>query len=219
MLRPFAWALKAHSNGRNKSQHCWVQQCWDLLALVAWCMQTNTTPANIVGVKVVILALITALSVPSFSSICLQVLSRFSSNNSLYLTRHRGKTFPREGQFFLRKYYKARAQTFSRGQHCWDSMQTVRRSQNNRNVGTCWAKGLTGFKLYATSANLVVPCKRTQQVATLLGSTMFGVVGQQPDELLVRVYKSYEYNRVESLVVEVLGTTLWRTLVGNVLPI
>ena len=27
------------------------------------------------------------------------------------------------------------------------------RSQNNRNVGTCWAKSLTGFKLYATSAN------------------------------------------------------------------
>ena len=97
-------------------------------------------------------------------------------------------------------------------------MQKVRRSQNNRNAGTCWAKGLTGFKLYATSASLVVPCKRTQQVTTLLGSTMFGVVGQQPDELLVRVYKGHEYNRVESLVVEVLGTTLWRTLVGNVLP-
>ena len=40
---------------------------------------------------------------------------------------------------------------------------TLRRSQNNRNVGTCWAKSLTGFKLYATSANtVVVPFKRTQ---------------------------------------------------------
>ena len=41
-------------------------------------------------------------------------------------------------------------------------------------------KSLTGFKLYATSANIVVvPCKRTQQVATLLGPTILGVVGQQ----------------------------------------
>ena len=41
-------------------------------------------------------------------------------------------------------------------------------------------KSLTGFKLYATSANIVVvPCKRTQQVTTLLGPTMLGVVGQQ----------------------------------------
>ena len=39
---------------------------------------------------------------------------------------------------------------------------------------------MTGFKLYATSANIVVvPCKRTQQGTTLLGPTMLGVVGQQ----------------------------------------
>ena len=41
--------VKAHANGRNKSQHCWAQQCWEFLALVAWRMQTNTTTANIVG--------------------------------------------------------------------------------------------------------------------------------------------------------------------------
>ena len=65
-----------------------------------------------------------------------------------------------------------------RAQHC---CATLRRSQNNRNVGTCCAKSLTGFKLYAASANieLVAPCKRTQQVTTLLGPTMLGVVGQQ----------------------------------------
>ena len=64
-----------------------------------------------------------------------------------------------------------------RAQHC---CATLRRSQNNRNVGTCWAKRFTGFKLYATSANIVVvPCKRTQQVTTLLGPTMLGAVGQQ----------------------------------------
>ena len=40
-------------------------------------------------------------------------------------------------------------------------------------------KSLTGFKLYATSTNIVVvPCKRTQHVTTLLGPTMLGVVGQ-----------------------------------------
>ena len=43
--------IKAHANGHNKSQHCWAQQCWELLALVAWYMQTNTTPANIMGVR------------------------------------------------------------------------------------------------------------------------------------------------------------------------
>ena len=41
-------------------------------------------------------------------------------------------------------------------------------------------KSLTGFKLYETSANIVVvSCKQTQQVTTLLGPTMLGIVGQQ----------------------------------------
>ena len=47
-----------------------------------------------------------------------------------------------------------------------------------------WPKSLTGFKLYITIANIVgVPCKRTQQVTTLLGPSMLGktlgVIGQQ----------------------------------------
>ena len=56
-------------------------------------------------------------------------------------------------------------------------------------VAYCWptmlrpfalAKSVTGFKLCSTSASIVVvPCKRTQQVATLLGTTMPGVVSQQ----------------------------------------
>ena len=49
-----------------------------------------------------------------------------------------------------------------RAQYC---CATLRRSQNNKNVGTCFAKSLSGFKLYTTSANIVaVPCKRTQHV-------------------------------------------------------
>ena len=78
-----------------------------------------------------------------------------------------------------RRFYEANTVGVpcKRAQHC---CATLRRSQNNRNVGTCWATSLTGFKLNATSANtVVVPCKQTQQVTTLLGPTMLGVVGQQ----------------------------------------
>ena len=61
-----------------------------------------------------------------------------------------------------------------RAKHC-SCCATFRWSQNNRNVGTCRAKSLTG-----TSASIfLVPCKRTQQVTTLLGPTLLGVVGQQ----------------------------------------
>ena len=49
-----------------------------------------------------------------------------------------------------------------------------------RPFGVHGPKSLTGFKLYTTSANIVVvPCKRTQKVITLLGPTLLGVVGQQ----------------------------------------
>ena len=48
-----------HANGRNKSQHCWAHKCWVLLA--------NNVGSVCMGLKVAILALITALSVPSFS--------------------------------------------------------------------------------------------------------------------------------------------------------
>ena len=49
---------------------------------------------------------------------------------------------------------------------CWHVLRgACKRSQNNRNVGSRYAKSLTGFKLYATSANIVVAqCKRTQHV-------------------------------------------------------
>ena len=47
-----------------------------------------------------------------------------------------------------------------RTQHC---CATLRRSQNNRNVGTCWAKSLTGFNLYVTSANKCQHCCGSMQ--------------------------------------------------------
>ena len=45
-------------------------------------------------------------------------------------------------------------------QHC---CATLRRSQNNRNVGICWVKSLTGFKLYATSAKKCQHCCGSMQ--------------------------------------------------------
>ena len=73
-------------------------------------------------------------------------------------------------------------------------MQTDATSANNSQH--CWvlfandvASVCMGLKVWPvsnytqqlpTSANIVVvPCKRTQQVTTLLGPTMLGVVGQQ----------------------------------------
>ena len=47
-----------------------------------------------------------------------------------------------------------------RVKHC---CATLRRSQNNRNVGTCWTKSLTGFKLDATSANKCQHCCGSMQ--------------------------------------------------------
>ena len=65
-----------------------------------------------------------------------------------------------------------------------NSLPPLHQSQNNRNVGTCSAKSLTGFKLYTTSANKCQHCcgsmqMAAKQVTTLLGPTVLGVVGQQ----------------------------------------
>ena len=52
-------------------------------------------------------------------------------------------------------------------------------------------KSLTSFKLYATSADIVVvPCKRTQQVTTLLGPTMLGptILGVVSQQCWVRLH-------------------------------
>ena len=185
-----------HANERNNCQHCWR--------------------------KVVILASITDLSVPSFPLSVYRPPHVFHSNNTFYLTRPRGKSFPRGGQsavsprglavfwciysrfsifclnvscflkifaqlslirhvynnperrkrvtiavvvVFLkiitrrvrRRFYEANIVRVpcKRAQHC---CATLRRSQNKRNVGTCCAKSLTGFKLYAASANKCQHC-------------------------------------------------------------
>ena len=66
-----------------------------------------------------------------------------------------------------------------RTQHC---CTTLRQSQNNRNVRTCWAKSLTGFKLYATSANKCQHCCGSMQTEAtshnIVGPIMLGIVGQ-----------------------------------------
>ena len=49
-------------------------------------------------------------------------------------------------------------------QHCCATLQW---SQNKRNVGSCWLKSLTGFKLCATTCNKCNRvCKRTQHVTS-----------------------------------------------------
>ena len=72
----------------------------------------------------------------------------------------------------LRKNCNTRAQTFSRGQHFCGSIHSMQTGATNIvalrfEQWKCWdlfRQSLTGFKLYATSANTVavVPCKRTQ---------------------------------------------------------
>ena len=42
--------------------------------------------------------------------------------------------------FFEKNITRRVRRPFHKGQHCWGSMQT-----NNKNVGTCWSKSLTGF--------------------------------------------------------------------------
>ena len=54
MLRPFAWAFTRFMQTDAISHNIvcptlFAQQCWELLALVAWCMQTNATSHNIVS--------------------------------------------------------------------------------------------------------------------------------------------------------------------------
>ena len=68
----------------------------------------------------------------------------------------------------------------NKSQHCWAQQCWVLLANNEHRVHLRGPKSLTGFKLNARSANIVVvPCKWTQQVTTLLGPTMLGVVGQQ----------------------------------------
>ena len=102
MLRPFAWGLKrdlrpvlANATSHNIVGPNNVGSCWHLLALAV--VHTNErNNCQHCWRNVVFLALITALSVPSFSSVY-RPSHVFSSNNSLYLSRLKGKSFP-QGQ-------------------------------------------------------------------------------------------------------------------------
>ena len=69
---------------------------------------------------------------------------------------HRGKGITYKTSTMLEELRK-------RIQNC---CATLRRSRNKRNVGSCWLKSLTGFKLcaHATTCNKVY--KRTQHVSS-----------------------------------------------------
>ena len=72
----------------------------------------------------------------------------------------------------LRRFHEANivGVLCKRAQHC---CATLRRSQNNRNVWTCWANSLAGFKLYATSANKSQHCCGSMQT----DATSHNIVG------------------------------------------
>ena len=77
-------------------------------------------------------------------------------------------------------------------QHC---CATLRRSRNKRNVGSCWLKSLTGFKLCSTTRNNI------QQHATgcanrrnMWHPTMLGVAGEQS---CVRLQGAWESTLIE----------------------
>ena len=50
-------------------------------------------------------------------------------------------------------------------QHC---CATLRRSRNKRNVGSCWLKSLTGFKLCATTSNNMQQGVQTDETCNIL---------------------------------------------------
>ena len=81
-------------------------------------------------------------------------------------------------------------------QHC---CATLRRSRNKRNVGSCWLKSLTGFKLCATTSNNIqqhatadARCN-IQQCWELLVSNVASVC-RQPNTLNV-LYFSLQLDR------------------------
>ena len=97
----------------------------------------------------------------------------FSSNNSLYSTRPRGKSFPREGHsavpprgltIFWYIYsrlaksltgFKLYATSANKCQHCCGSMQMDATSHNivgSNNVACCWPTMLTCVRLHGAIA-------------------------------------------------------------------
>ena len=103
-----------------------------------------------------------------FSIFCLNVSCFLKFFAQLSLIRHVYNNSERKRATivcFLKKYYKARAQTFSRGQHCCDPMQMSATLFHYASPVTeqkkCWDllhKSLTGFKLYTKSANKFQHC-------------------------------------------------------------
>ena len=77
-----------------------------------------------------------------------------NSSSQMHVTR---AYFSKMIAMRVRRFHEANIVviTYKPGQHC---CAALRRSTNNRNVGTCCAKSLTGFKLYTTSANKCQRC-------------------------------------------------------------
>ena len=175
--------VKVHANGRNKSQHCWAQQCWVLLVnnVGSVCISLKEWQADrsVVGdsrssrrIRIVKILHNRAANRSMRKSVKVWQTSTIIKERSdptwPRLFRNRGR--PTES-------LKAHANRCNKCQQLPTLLGVVGQQSCVRLHGP---KSLTGFKLYATSANIVVvPCKRKQQVTTLLGPTMLGVVGQQ----------------------------------------
>ena len=142
---------------QTMSQHCSARQCWELLALVASWHANKRNNCQHCWCKVVSLALITALSVSRFFPLSIYIgpLTIFPQIIVFIWHIPEARVFLEKGQsavpprgltiFWRRRFHEANIVVVSckQAQHC---CATLGGSQNDRNVGTCCAKSLTGFQ-------------------------------------------------------------------------
>ena len=133
LVLEFPWVERLRANRCNNSQHCCANKVGSCCVRVGSGVQTDATTPNIVaptmlGVVACVLAVVCKR---------MQQLP-----TSLGPAVHRGKNTTHKSTTL--------EEVCKRIQHC---CATLRRSRNKRNVGSCWLKSLTGFKLCATTRN------------------------------------------------------------------
>ena len=136
----FPWVERLRANRCNNSQHCCANKVGSCCVRVGSGVQTDATTPNIVApAMLVVVACVLAV-------VCKRMQQL---PTSLGPAVHRGKNTTHKSTTL--------EELCKRIQHC---CATLRRSRNKRNVGSCWLKSLTGFKLCATT------CNNIQQHAT-----------------------------------------------------
>ena len=158
----FRVTLKLRANGRNNSQHCWPQQCWELLrACRQWrgngCNKSQHSWANSVG----------GCCARVGGGLQTDATTLNSVGQSRVLVYHAKLwryCFQRDHVWCAWVAPTLFKELCKRIQHC---RATLRWSRNQRNVGSCWLKTLTGFNLRTqlqTTCNKVR--KRTQYITS-----------------------------------------------------